>query len=261
FKQCTTREHDVIALTITFDPTKYKLLNTTYDFVGDLKSVNDSALASGRLVVSAVSSSQKIPATTALGTLNFQTLVPGPLILGVSRLNVNGFSYVTDSGPLTLNSTSGTSGGGTTDTTPPQLSSSDPQQNATVSPTKEFLTLNFNEAVVLGTGTIQLKTAAGVVVESFDVASSTRVVRNGSTITIDPVNNLATGTTPSLNQRKPKGGSDRNARTYQILWCSAGVAKNLRRSMQKSIIPYSSLSSTIQSLQARGAKILSITNI
>ena len=75
------------------------------------------------------------------------------------------------------------------------------------------------------------------------------------------LNNLATGTTPSLNQRKPKGGSDRNARTYQIVWCSAGVAKNLRRSMQKSIIPYSSLSSTIQSLQARGARILSITNI
>ena len=75
------------------------------------------------------------------------------------------------------------------------------------------------------------------------------------------LNNLASGTTPSLNQRKPKGGSDRNARTYQIVWCSAGVAKNLRRSMQKSIIPYSSLSSTIQSLQARGARILSITNI
>jgi len=75
------------------------------------------------------------------------------------------------------------------------------------------------------------------------------------------LNNLATGTTPSLNQRKPKGGSDRNARTYQILWCSAGVAKNLRRSMQKSIIPYSSLSSTIQSLQVRGARILSITNV
>ena len=75
------------------------------------------------------------------------------------------------------------------------------------------------------------------------------------------LNNLATGTTPSLNQRKPKGGSDRNARTYQIVWSSAGVAKNLRRSMQKSIIPYSSLSSTIQSLQARGAKILSITNV
>ena len=191
--------YDSYDLTITFDPTKYKLLNTSYDFVGDLKSVNDSALASGRLVISAVSSSQKISATTALGTLNFQTLVSGPLILGVSRLNVNGFSYVTDSSPLTLNSTSGTSGGGSTDTTPPLLSSSDPQQNATVSPNKEFLTLNFNEAIVLGSGTIQLRTAAGAVVESFDVASSSRVARSGSTITIDPVNNLASGTSYILS--------------------------------------------------------------
>jgi hypothetical protein len=72
---------------------------------------------------------------------------------------------------------------------------------------------------------------------------------------------LATGSTPSLNERKPKGGSDRNLRSYQIVWSSAGVAKNLRRSIQKSIVPYSSLSSTIQSLQARGCKIQSINNI
>jgi methionine-rich copper-binding protein CopC len=191
--------YDSYDLTITFDPTKYKLLNTSYDFVGDLKSINDSALASGRLVISAVSSSQKISGTTALGTLNFQTLVSGPLVLGVSRLNVNGFSYVTDSSPLTLNSTSGTSGGGQTDTTPPLLSSSDPAANATVTPSKELLTLTFNEAIVLGTGTIQLKTAAGSVVESFDVASSSRVVRSGSTVTIDPVNNFIGGTSYILS--------------------------------------------------------------
>jgi len=85
---------------------------------------------------------------------------------------------------------------------------------------------------------------------SFDGGSKSRLLSH-----------LATGTTPSLNERKPKGGSDRNARNYQIVWSSAGVAKNLRRSIQKSIIPYSSLSSTIQSLQARGAKIVSITNV
>ncbi len=191
--------YDSYDLTITFDPAKYKLLNTSYDFVGDLKSVNDTALANGRLQVSAVSSSQKISAATALGTLNFQTLVAGPLVLGVSRLNVNGFSYVTDTSPLTLNSTSGTSGGGQTDTTPPLLSSSDPASNATITPLKELLTLTFNEAIVLGTGTIQLKTAAGSVVESFDVTSSNRVVRTGSTITIDPVNNFTGGTSYILS--------------------------------------------------------------
>ncbi|MEY3979607.1 MAG: hypothetical protein RLZZ375_1036 [Pseudomonadota bacterium] len=185
--------YDSYDLTVSFDPAKYKLLNTSYDFVGDLKSINDSGAASGQLRVSAVSS-QKLTSTTALGTLNFQTLVPGPLVLSVTRLDLNGFTYVTSASPLTLNSTSGTSGGGSTDTTPPLLSSSDPGSNATVSPSKEFLTLTFNEAIVPGTGTVQLKTAAGTVVESFDVTSSSRVTRSGSTVTIDPVDNLVGGT-------------------------------------------------------------------
>jgi len=185
--------YDSYDLTVSFDPAKYKLLNTSYDFVGDLKSINDSGAASGQLRVSAVSS-QKLTSTTALGTLNFQTLIPGPLVLSVTRLDLNGFTYVTSASPLTLNSTSGTSGGGSTDTTPPLLSSSDPGSNATVSPSKEFLTLTFNEAIVPGTGTVQLKTAAGTVVESFDVTSSSRVTRSGSTVTIDPVDNLVGGT-------------------------------------------------------------------
>jgi methionine-rich copper-binding protein CopC len=185
--------YDSYDLTVNFDPAKYKLLNTSYDFVGDLKSINDSGAASGQLRVSAVSS-QKLTSTTALGTLNFQTLVPGPLVLSVTRLDLNGFTYVTSASPLTLNSTSGTSGGGSTDTTPPLLSSSDPGSNATVSPSKEFLTLTFNEAIIPGTGTIELKTAAGTVVESFDVTSSSRVTRSGSTVTIDPVDNLVGGT-------------------------------------------------------------------
>lgn len=190
--------YDSYDLTINFDPVKYKLLNTSYDFVGDLKSINDSGAASGQLRVSAVSS-QKLTSTTALGSLNFQTLTPGPLVLSVTRLDLNGLTYVSSASPLTLNSTTGTSGGGTTDTTPPLLSSSDPGSNATVSPSKEFLTLTFNEAIVSGTGTVQLKTAAGTVVESFDVASSPRVTRSGSTVTIDPVDNLLGGTSYLLS--------------------------------------------------------------
>ena len=72
---------------------------------------------------------------------------------------------------------------------------------------------------------------------------------------------LATGTSPSLNERKPKGGTDRGSRLYQIVWSTSGQVRNLRRSIQKSIVSYSSLSSTIQSLQARGGKIQSISNI
>jgi hypothetical protein len=57
------------------------------------------------------------------------------------------------------------------------------------------LTLTFSEAVVKGTGLIQLYNASNTLVESFDVASSALVTGwNGSTLTINPTNNLTAST-------------------------------------------------------------------
>ena len=56
--------------------------------------------------------------------------------------------------------------------------------------------LTFNEAIALGTGTIEIRSgsATGTIVESFNAATSSRLAVSGSALTIDPTSNLADGT-------------------------------------------------------------------
>ncbi len=58
------------------------------------------------------------------------------------------------------------------------------------------IVLTFSEAIARGTGTITLRSgsATGTVVESFDAATSNRLTLSGSTLTIDPTNELASNT-------------------------------------------------------------------
>ncbi len=149
-------------------------------------------LASGRLVISGVSSTQRLPASTALGILSFESLAPGPLVMAVSRLNVNGFSYVSDTSPLMVSSSipGGTSGGGGADITAPTLSASDPVSGSNISPSKALISLGFSEPVVRGSGTVVLKTASGTTIENFDASSSPRITLSGPVVTIDPFDNF-----------------------------------------------------------------------
>jgi methionine-rich copper-binding protein CopC len=83
------------------------------------------------------------------------------------------------------------------DTTAPTLLSSSPADNGSVASANlaTNLTLTFSEAVKAGTGLIELYNASNTLVESFDVATSTKVTGwNGSTLTINPTNDLTEGT-------------------------------------------------------------------
>ena len=53
------------------------------------------------------------------------------------------------------------------------------------------IVVNFSEAIAKGAGNIIITNAAGATVESFDVASSSNVTVSGSTLTINPTNDLA----------------------------------------------------------------------
>jgi hypothetical protein len=59
------------------------------------------------------------------------------------------------------------------------------------------IVLSFSEAIARSTGTITLRSgsATGTIVESFDAANSNRLTVSGSTLTIDPTNNIARDTT------------------------------------------------------------------
>jgi methionine-rich copper-binding protein CopC len=81
------------------------------------------------------------------------------------------------------------------DNVTPLWLSSNPNDNGYLMDLAANLTLTFNEGVSKGTGTIQLYNAANTLVESFDVATSSRITGwNAKTLTIDPTANLTANT-------------------------------------------------------------------
>jgi methionine-rich copper-binding protein CopC len=78
------------------------------------------------------------------------------------------------------------------DTTPPTIVTLSPTNNATGVAGYANLSATFNEGIQKGTGNITLKkTADNSTVESFDVATSSRITVSGATLTINPTNILA----------------------------------------------------------------------
>lgn len=76
----------------------------------------------------------------------------------------------------------------------PAITTTSPADNATGVLVGTDLVATFSEPVVAGTGTITLKrTSNNSTVESFDVASSPRLVFSGQTLTINPTNDLGPG--------------------------------------------------------------------
>jgi Ca2+-binding RTX toxin-like protein/methionine-rich copper-binding protein CopC len=83
------------------------------------------------------------------------------------------------------------------DTTAPIVSSYSPADGLTTVAVSSNIVLTFNETIAKGTGTIAIYSgsASGTLVESFDAAvTSTKLVFLGSTLTINPTNNLSAGT-------------------------------------------------------------------
>ena len=90
----------------------------------------------------------------------------------------------------------GGGGGGAADTTAPVVSTFSPSDGATNIAVGSNITVTFNEAIQRGSGNIEIRqgSATGALVESFDAASSSRLSLSGTTLTIDPTNNLANST-------------------------------------------------------------------
>ena len=81
------------------------------------------------------------------------------------------------------------------DKTAPKAVTFMPANAATGVDVTQTLTISFNEAVMLGKGTISLKTAAGAMVQEWQVTQGSD---SATTLTIDPTDDLKYGTTYSL---------------------------------------------------------------
>lgn len=77
---------------------------------------------------------------------------------------------------------------------PPSISFRSPADNATNMAIGGNLVATFTETVQAGTGSITIKKTVGdILVESFDMATTTRVTFSGADMTIDPTDNLEAG--------------------------------------------------------------------
>jgi methionine-rich copper-binding protein CopC len=180
-------------LTVEFNKDKYELspAPVNQDFAQSGAFVIVSTSPPGRVSVGFISTTA-IPATTALGTLFFKRIGSdqSPLVFTVNSFDINDLTEANlpksfSTGPL--------------DNDPPTLVSSDPPRDATNSLIKDKLVFTFSETVIAGTGSIQLKTAAGTQIESFDAANSNRITRAGAVVTIDPTADLTAGTSYVLS--------------------------------------------------------------
>ena len=84
------------------------------------------------------------------------------------------------------------------DSAAPVIAQFNPGSGSTNMAPNGNLEITFNEAVFMGAGSITLKTAAGAMVESFDLASS-RLVSAGTTLIIDPTFDLSPDAAYTLN--------------------------------------------------------------
>ena len=80
------------------------------------------------------------------------------------------------------------------DTTPPTLSSASPADESTGVAIDANLILAFSEAITRGTGNLVLKNSSGTIIESFNIATSSRVTISESTLTVNPTSDLAYST-------------------------------------------------------------------
>jgi Ca2+-binding RTX toxin-like protein len=83
------------------------------------------------------------------------------------------------------------------DVIPPAIQSFSPSTGATNVAVDSNIVVRFSESIQKGTGNIEIRDGSmtGTVVESFAVASSSRLLFSGSTLTIDPIANLGNGST------------------------------------------------------------------
>jgi Ca2+-binding RTX toxin-like protein len=79
------------------------------------------------------------------------------------------------------------------DTTKPVLVSTSPADNAGSVAVNANLVLKFSETVLAGSGSIVIRTAAGATVATIAAADASQVSISGSTVTINPVADLAQG--------------------------------------------------------------------
>jgi methionine-rich copper-binding protein CopC len=119
----------------------------------------------------------------AYSTNYFVTFASGSIkdLAGNSYTGISSYDFTTSAAP---------------DTTAPTVSTFSPTDGATSVAIGSDITVTFSEAIQRGTGNIQIRSgsASGIVVASYDAATSTNLTISGSNLTINPTADLGFST-------------------------------------------------------------------
>ncbi len=137
---------------------------------------------------------------TAVADLGFQNRANNNFHLLVASPALNGGSEILESlitadfSGMLRDTVSMDAGAYEGDVTAPTISSVSPPNNEAAFLVNSDLTFTFSELVRKGTGTANIKTRSGAIVESFDLATSPAATFSGNGLNINPALDLATST-------------------------------------------------------------------
>jgi Ca2+-binding RTX toxin-like protein len=175
-------------------------------------NVNDAPTGSVAITGTAIqgqtlTASNTLADIDGLGAISYQWQAGGvaisgataaTLVLGQDQIGkaITVVASYTDGQSMLESVTSSASAAVIADTLAPTVTLFTPADEATGVATGSNIVLTFSEAVVKGTGNIVLKTAAGTVIATYDVATSANLTlsADNTTLTINPSSNLAFST-------------------------------------------------------------------
>lgn len=218
---------------IRWDPLIANVLLNSIRFVGtgvtnayvpfDASAVSGGILSAAGLIDSDTAS---FSGSAPLVTFQYTQTSLAPVNFAVTKEIFNGVNYLSSATSsnilqVALNAAGQSVTPPPIDTTAPTISTYSPTAGGTLSALDSNLTLTFSESVQKGTGAAQLRigSATGALVESFDIASSTKLALSGATLTVDPTASLAANTTyylvlPSGSVRDISGNAFAGTNTY-----------------------------------------------
>jgi len=179
----------------TVDSSSVKVIGNAAQ--SDVTAFDAKGLSLGVLRLGGWSGSSNFSGTTTVLTFEYTqtSLTPVNFVVAEERFdNVSYLSSQTNANVLqvALNAAGQSVTPPVYETDPPLVSTYSPEISSKNAAVDTNLVLTFNETVVKGSGNIELRlgSASGLLVESFNMATSSKLTLSGNVLTIDPTANL-----------------------------------------------------------------------
>jgi len=194
--------HSTFLLDLRWNPALATVDSSSVKVIGnaaqsDVTAFDAKGLSSGVLRLGGWSGSSNFSGTTNVLTFEYtqSSLTPVNFVVAEERFdNVNYLSSQTNANVLqvALNAAGQSVTPPVYETDPPLVSTYSPEISSKNAAVDTNLVLTFNETVVKGSGNIELRlgSASGLLVESFNMATSSKLTLSGNVLTIDPTANL-----------------------------------------------------------------------